>query len=139
MRILADTNVISELQKPSPDARLVAFFDHQQGTDTFLSVMTIGEIQYGLIRMPTGRRKTILEDWLNRLKQSYGNRILPIDLGTSELWAEIAARLHAHGENISMTDSLLAATAMRHGLHLATRNVRHFISTGVLVVNPWQE
>jgi predicted nucleic acid-binding protein len=65
--------------------------------------------------------------------------MLPVDLETARLWGEITARGRKGGKTLAALDGLIAATALRHGLHLMTRNERDFADTGVLIVNPWQE
>ena len=137
MRMLLDTNVISEAQKLKPDPRVSTFLDNLDPNNSFLSVMTIGEITYGIERMPHGKPRIARSDWLNEVLTDFAGRILPIDQECIQVWAEVAARLHSTGNNIEQADSLIAATAIRHGMHLATRNERDFDMTGVMLINPW--
>jgi predicted nucleic acid-binding protein len=86
-----------------------------------------------------GRKKKALASWLNGLETQFADRILAIDAETARLWGEITARARKSGEVIPAVDGLVAATALRHGLHVMTRNIRHFESSGALVLNPWQD
>lgn len=88
---------------------------------------------------PGSRERTGLERWLAGLELQFAGNVLVVDLETSHIWGEIAARAQRIGETLSAGDGLISAAAIRHGLHVMTRNVRHFEPTGVLVVNPWTD
>ena len=138
MRVLLDTNVISEIRRPRADARVVQRVRDLQPQDTFMSVITIGELVYGMTRLPAGKKRRELEAWLIALEQSYASRILPVDSETARAWGEIAAAVGANARTLPPQDGLIAATALRHGLHLMTRNTKDFEGTGVLLINPWE-
>ena len=137
MRVLLDTNVVSELQSSQIAPSVASFFKHLAEERTFISVITVGEIAYGIHRMPESSRRRELSAWLTRLERQFGSRIVGCDVETARIWGELVARLHGQGNNIEKFEGLLAATAIRHGFHIATRNVRHFSETGALLVNPW--
>jgi len=80
----------------------------------------------------------MLSEWVSLIENLHGDRILPVDLETVGVWAEISTKADRSGRPLSVIDGLIAATAMRHGLTLVTRNARDFEATGVLLVNPWK-
>lgn len=137
MRVLLDTNAVSELRRAAPDPRVVRCVRAVAAEDSFLSVLTIGELVFGVKRLPQGRKRLELEAWLSAIEREYSTRILAVDFETAQIWGEIAAIREAMGRPLSVQDGLIAATAIRNGLHLVTRNVSDFEHTGVLAVDPW--
>jgi predicted nucleic acid-binding protein len=107
--------------------------------DTFISVVTIGEIAKGIELLPEGRRRNSLVAWLREIEAEYGEQILPCDIEIARVWGELTGRAQRQGHTIAAADGLIAATAIYHRLSLATRNVRHFIATGVSLINPWED
>lgn len=103
-----------------------------------MSVLTLGEVGKGIALLPASRKKA-LASWLLALESQFADRILGIDLDTARLWGELTAPAQKSGAVILAPDGLLAATALRHGLHIMTRDTRHFSLTGALVVDPWRE
>ena len=85
----------------------------------------------------TGTKKNLTK-WLAGIESDYGGRILPLDVETARIWGEVTARTQRKSIVIPPTDGLLAATALRHGLHVMTWNTKHFEASGVLVLDPWQ-
>lgn len=138
MRALFDTNVVSELKRAAPDARVVRCVRAVLPENSYLSVVTLGELACGAKRLPVGKKRSSLEAWVSALEQGYGSRILGIDIETAHIWGTLAAALEAKGRAIQPQDGLIAATAIRHGLHLVTRNNADFEHTGVLIINPWE-
>jgi toxin FitB len=138
VNILLDTNVISELYRANPDDRVRSMVARQQPDTVFLSVITAGELRNGVFLLPVGSRRAGLEKWIHEGEQHYADRLLPVDLETCHIWGEIAARARSQGIQIPATDGLIAATAIRHGLHVMTRNVKDFEPTGALIINPWE-
>jgi len=137
MRLLLDTCLLSELQKPQASPAVTAFMDGQPDYLLYVSVISLGEIARGLALMPDGRRKLGLEAWRSQLSSQFEERILPVDQETAERWGELTAAGKKKGLAIPTADGLIAATALRHGLHVATRNTSHFEQAGAMVVNPW--
>ena len=86
-----------------------------------------------------GRKKRTLNSWLTALESQFADRILPVDHATAHLWGEISARVQQAGLMLPVVDGLLAATAVRHGLHLMTRKTSQVAATGALIIDPWQE
>ena len=139
MSFLLDTNVVSDLKARRPDAHVTRWIEGQDPESVFLSVITIGELNRGIQRLPDSGRKKVLSNWLTGdLLVLYGDRVLPLDLPVMMTWGALVARMEANGQLIPVIDSLLAATATHHGLTMATRNVRDFKPTGITIVNPWE-
>lgn len=134
---LLDTNAISEPKRARPDAGVVAWLNNQLLTDLHLSVITVGELRRGIIRLEPGRRRDDLDFWLAQLVLRFGDRILPIDVEVTDRWAALAEAQRGAGRTADMSDELIAATAHVHGLSVVTRNVRHFEHSGCRVVSPW--
>ncbi len=134
---LLDTNVISEPKRSRPDAGVMVWLGDQLLSDLHLSVLTVGELRRGIVRLEPGRRRDDLDFWLADLVLQYGDRILPVDLEVTERWAALAEANRAAGRASEMADELIAATAHVHGLTVVTRNVRHFEPSGCRVLSPW--
>jgi predicted nucleic acid-binding protein len=135
--LLLDTNVLSEWQKTQAAEAVVRFGEEIKHQNTMISVISVAEFGYGVARLPLGRKRTELELWLANVENEYSGRILAIELETARVWANLVARLRGSGRNITEADAWIAATAIQHGLQLATRNVRDFAETGVPLINPW--
>ena len=138
MRVLLDTCVLSELRKSNCHPNVRKAIEDCADTSLFLSVITVGEITKGIRLLIYGQRKRELQSWLQTLEQDYADRILPIDLDTVHIWGEIIASAQKSGQTIAASDGLIAATALRHGLHIMTRNIGDFKSSGGLLINPWE-
>ena len=136
MSYLLDTNVISELRRKAPNPGVVEWFSQRPATTLYLSVLTLGELRKGVEGLADGKRRGLLLDWLEtELPLFFGGRILAIDSAVADRWGKLAA---AAGRPIPAVDSLLAATAVHHGLSLVTRNSRDFAGFGLDVINPWR-
>lgn len=138
MKVLLDTCVLSELRRGKSDAPVTAAVAALPHDALFLSVITLGEIVKGVDLLAEGRKKKELRQWLQIIKSDFSDHILGIDPMTAQIWGEITARAQLRGILIPASDGLIAATALQHGLHLMTRNTKHFIATGVLVLDPWK-
>lgn len=105
----------------------------------YLSVITIGEIQKGIEKLPNSRRRRALQDWLNdELLVRFENRLVTLDVDVLLTWGRLTARLESAGTVLPAIDSLLAATALHGNLVLVTRNEADFVRTGVKLQNPWR-
>jgi predicted nucleic acid-binding protein len=136
---LADTNIPSELTRPNPDARVVAFLNRIDKESVYLSVLTLGEIRKGVASLPDGNRRRLLENWIRTtLRPWFANRILPVTESIVDRWGILAAEAKSRGVGLSVVDGLIAATAIEHDLTLLTRNVSDFSGTGVTILNPWE-
>ena len=124
MSYLIDTNVLSELRRKEPDPQVVRWISQRPATTLHLSVLTLGELRKGIAALADGDRKSRLLDWLEvELTGFFAGRILPIDATTADQWGRLMAQA---GRPLPAIDSLLAATALTHGLTLVTRNVKDF-------------
>lgn len=138
MRVLVDTCVISEIAKKKASKRVRDRVAGLKSAETFLSVITIGEITNGIQRLAASRKKGTLEAFLSNLERHFESRVLGINAETARIWGEVTAKAANRGKVIPATDGLIAATALQHGLHVMTRNTRDFSETGALLVDPWQ-
>ena len=135
MSYLLDTNVISELVRAKPDARVVAWFREVPDETLHLSVLTLGEIRKGVEGLAAGARKEKLRVWLEtELPGWFGDRLLAVDAAVADRWGRLLAQV---GRPVAAVDSLLAATALHHELRLVTRNTADFDFPGLEVVDPW--
>lgn len=138
MNFLIDTCVLSEFVKKKPAQKIVDWLKDQEEESLFLSVMTIGEIQKGVVRLPESKKKKDLQIWLNRdLKRRFEGRILPVDDRVATLWGEILGHAEIKGDAVPAVDGLIAATGLAHDLVVITRNAKHIAKTGVRLVDPW--
>ena len=120
---LLDTNVISELVKPRPEASVTAWVEDTDESLLYLSVLTLGEIRRGIAALPQSRRRAILEAWLNKdLRARFEDRILIIDQNVADRWGLLTAVARDSGVALPVIDGLLAATALEHNLTLVTRD-----------------
>ena len=138
MKVLLDTCTLSELRLPKPDAGVASAIRDLDSDDLFVSAITIGEIVKGVALLQDGQKKRQLQSWLQTLERHYGDRLLPIDLETCRMWGELTAAAQKAGRTIPASDGLIAATARRHGLYIMPRNTADFESTGVPLLNPWE-
>jgi hypothetical protein len=138
MRVLLDTCVLSDLRHPKGHPGVRHAVDALNEEELFASVISIGEILKGISLLRETSKRRALEAWLNTLQRDYGDRLLGIDLETSRLWGELTARAQKAGRVVHATDGLIAATALRHGLRVMTRNTSDFELTGALLLNPWE-
>jgi toxin FitB len=139
-RFLLDTNVLSEFNRRGEPDRLVKQGLEAADTDSlYASVLTFGEIRFGVELLPPSKRRTQLEQWLDRdLPEWFEGRILPVDQSTADQWGLLRVQAQMKGRPLSVIDALLAATALRHNLTIVSRNVSDFSVVGLAVVNPWE-
>jgi len=137
---LLDTNIISELVKPKPEANVTDWIENTDESLLYLSVLTLGEIRRGIATLPQSRRRTVLEAWLDKdLRARFEDRILVIDQEVADRWGLLTAAARKEGIVLPVIDGLLAATALEHNLTLVTRDTGQIPAMGVAVFNPWQE
>ncbi len=144
MTYLLDTCIVSKLRKISyqPNESLKNWILSHAETGYYISALTIGEIQYGISKLPPSEaeKKRILEEWLLAdLTPRFANRTLPIDVHTVSIWGMMRGKQQYKGYVFPVIDSLIAATAIQHNLILATDNIHDFEKTGALLVNPCAE
>ena len=139
MRSLLDTCVVSEVARQNGNEGVKNQISTLSEDDLFLSVITIGEIAKGICLLEPGRKKNRFSKFLHDLEQEHGNRILEIDSETARIWGELSAATRRKSKSTSVADGLIAATAIRHGLRVMTRNVADFEHTGAMILNPWEQ
>ncbi len=139
MRVLLDLCVLAELRHPQGNEAVKAAIALIPDDDLYLSVLMVGNIARAGTLLPNGRRKRELNNWLITLKSQFTDRILTVDFETAQLWGEINARVQQSGKSLPAVTGFIAATALRHGLHIMTRYPTKFAATGVLIVDPWKE
>lgn len=139
VRALLDTCVLSEVRKPRGNPRVRQWVDDLDADDLFVSVITLGELTKGLALLAEGPHRQNLAMWLSGVEHQFTGHVLPVDHDVARLWGELSARAQIRGIQIPVADGLIAATALRHGLHVMTRNTKHFAITGALTLDPWTE
>ena len=134
MKYLVDANILSEPTKPTPEPRIIEWLRAHE-PDIAVDPVILGELRFGILILPKGKKRTSLEGWFNA---GVGRlHCLPWDVETGLKWAELLARLRATGKAMPIKDSRIAATAAVHGLAVATRNRTDFVNAGVRVVDPF--
>ena len=134
---LLDTNVISEPSKPDPNPHVLRWIAQNDERSLFVSVLTFGEINRGISLLPASKKRERYQRFLELLGERFGERALPFDRAAAEQWGALLARCSASGTPMPTIDSMLAATALTHGLTIVTRNVGDFRPAGVPLVNPF--
>lgn len=136
--IVLDTNVVSEFMTSVPDARVADWLDRCPADELFLTAVTVGELTYGVRRLPAGSRKdALLTRTAELLDGPFRGRLLAFDPHSATHYGSIKAEREATGQPISDADAQIAAICRRHTGCLATRNTKDFVDTGIAVVNPW--
>lgn len=138
MRLLLDTNVLSEVTRPAPNARVLNWLDGLDEDRSFISVVSIAEIRRGVALMDEGRKREALAEWLARdLPQRFEQRVLPVDELVALAWGDLMGLAKRSGRGLSSMDGLIAATAIAGELILATRNTKDFEGFGMELFDPW--
>ena len=136
MRYLFDTNTLSETVKPVSNASVVAWLDGLNYDNCFVSVLTLGEIRKGVERLAPSARRERFKQWLEvALPNRFGNNVLDVDLEVADRWGRLTIEQARTPRPI--VDSLLAATALTHGLTLVTRHTDLVGIPGLEIFNPW--
>ncbi len=136
MGYLLDTDVLSESSNPQPDERVMDWLDAHDH-EASLSTISLGEIVKGIELLPSGKRKNELAAWFKRLEKWCENRLLPPTAQVMHQWGHLCARHQRKGRLLPVLDSLIAATAITHGLTLVTRNTSDY-PPEVSLINPWK-
>jgi predicted nucleic acid-binding protein len=131
--ILVDTNVLSELPRPRPNAKVVDWFAHQE--TVHLSVITLEELAFGVARA-TPRARSRLGRWLGALLEARPS-VLDVTPAIARISGELRAARESRGRRVAQADMLIAGTALAHGLTLATRNTKDFDGCGVALFDPF--
>jgi len=137
--ILLDTNVISEIMKPAPDDRVVAWLNNLDSGVLYVSSVTIGEIEYGLRIMPDGKKRDRLRDrFAGFMAQAFATRILSYDETVARAYGDIMGLRRETGRPMTAPDGQIAAIARTGGYTLATRNIKDFHGCGIELINPFE-
>lgn len=138
MSFLLDTNLVSEWVKDKPNPGVMEWFARIEVAQTFLSVVTISEVRYGIERMAPGSRRKRLDDWLGgELLPSFDGRIIPVDIVVADACGRLIARSEKLGRPIEPRDAFIAATAEVYELTLVSRNASDFQPTVKTILSPW--
>lgn len=135
--IILDTNVISELMHPAPDANVVGWVDRQSGGSIWITSITIFEVTFGLETMVSGRKQTALRHSFEALRRRLQEKIALFDESAAVETAELMAARQKAGRPRDLRDTMIAGIVVAHHATLATRNVSHFSDISAAVVNPW--
>lgn len=137
--IVVDTNVVSELMRPSPSPQVREWVNGQTPDELCTTAVTVAEIRYGLERLPGGRRKDSLLTTATEVFAAFSEFIQPFDADAAIWYATIVAHRDRLGFPMDGFDAQIAAICRTHGAALATRNAKDFRETGIDVIDPWQE
>jgi predicted nucleic acid-binding protein len=132
---LIDTNVVSELVRPTPDARVLAFLARER--DLWLSVVSLHELSYGAARLSDSNRRRRITAWLDSIRLQFKGRWIGVDEEIANQAGRARAEAAAVGRSVTPMDSIIAATASSRSLTLATRNLRDFEAVAVATFDPW--
>ncbi len=135
---LLDTNVISELRRPRPSARVRSFIAGQRLEDLFVSTVTFAEIRYGIETVTDPIRRAELNDWLlHRVRPMFDQRVLEVSEDVMFKWRLLVEDGRKVGHTFSQPDLIIAATALQHGLTIVTRDTGDYKLARVPFLNPW--
>lgn len=138
---LLDTNVLSEFRRSAfqPDPNVHRWVESADPETLFTSVLSLGEVRKCIELLPTSKKRSDLERWLDAdLNGWFENNLLPVTKAISNRWGMLAALSQQKGSPLRTIDGLLAATALENGLTVATRDTRHFEDLGVTIFDPWK-
>ena len=138
--VVIDTNVISELMRPTPDSAVMAWFSRQHSADLHLTAVSEAELRAGAAILPAGRRRDRLAAEVDAVvREDFAGRVLPFDSAAARTYAAIAASRRSVGRPILEADCQIAAIARARGAAVATRNGADFENCGIDVIDPWTE
>jgi predicted nucleic acid-binding protein len=135
--VVLDTNVISELLRSAPDARVVAWVSALSPAAVCTTAVTLAEVRFGIACLPTGRRRSLLQAAASDVFATFANRVLPFDVIAAGHYADVVAERDHAGAPISGFDAQIAAVCRAHHATLATRNTRDFDRLALVLIDPW--
>ncbi|WP_322748572.1 MULTISPECIES: type II toxin-antitoxin system VapC family toxin [unclassified Frankia] len=135
--IVLDTNVISELMRAAPAARVVTWVTGRPGTALNTTSVSLAEVRYGIVRLPIGRRRELLLAAADDVFAVFRDKVLPFDAAAGRHYADVVVEREQAGAPISGFDAQIAAICRSHDAVLATRNTNDFTGLGLELVNPW--
>lgn len=136
-RFVIDSNVVSEIVRPRPEPRVIAFL--KERSDLWLSAIVFHELAYGVARLASGARVEALDNYIEQMKQRFPGRIVAIDVRLAEAAGRLRCAESKRGRTVPILDSFIAATAIAKVGTLITRNIKHFQGLGFPVANPWED
>ena len=136
--IIIDTNVISEMMKPSPVTAVLDWFNEQEAVSLYLTTITIGEIGYGIRALPDGKRRRLLAEGFEALlTAAFENRILDFDEAAARRYGDVMGSRKEMGRPLGSLDGQIIAIARANTCAVATRNIRDFEYCGLTIINPF--
>ncbi|HTC46727.1 MAG TPA: type II toxin-antitoxin system VapC family toxin [Candidatus Aquilonibacter sp.] len=135
--IILDSNVLSELMSPKPEARVIAWLDRQPQTSIWTTSITVFEIRFGLQVMPTGRRRDIYTQGFERLLDGIDHRIAPFDTEAAQKASSLMASRKLKGRPRELRDTMIAGIVLARHATFATRNIAHFDDVSATLIDPW--
>lgn len=135
--IILDSNVVSEVMRPQPDEKVIAWLNRQPRSSVWTTSITVFEIRFGLQIMPAGKRREVLSEGFENLLNTIDLRIAPFDHEAAEHASDLMASRRAQGRPRETRDTMIAGIVLAHHAILATRNVRDFDDISTSVVDPW--
>jgi predicted nucleic acid-binding protein len=135
--IILDSNVVSELMRPRPEERVIAWLDRQAGSSIWTTSVSVLEIRFGLEIMPAGKRRDVYARGFEGLLEEIDHRIAPFDIESAEHASTLMASRKMQGRPREDRDTMIAGIVLARHATLATRNVAHFDDLSAPVVNPW--
>jgi predicted nucleic acid-binding protein len=136
---LLDTNVLSELRRPKPERKVVAFVAAQPLDELFVSSVTFAEIRFGIELVGNPARRAELNDWLtHKVRPMFDQRVLAVSEDIMFKWRLMVDEGRKTGHTFSQPDLIIAATALHHGLTVVTRDTDEYDKARVPVLNPWE-
>ena len=137
--MVLDTNVVSELMRPAPNAVVLAWLNNQPADTLWLNSVVVSELLYGIARLPDGKRRAQMAQTVQAmLDEDFSGRVLSFDLEAAVVYADLVAMRERQGLPMNVADAQIAAICLAHGATLATRNTKHFEGLGLTLMNPWQ-
>jgi toxin FitB len=137
--IVLDTNVVSELMRPSPVLAVLGWLRRQPGSDLYTTAVTAAEVRYGIARLPDGKRRDLLARAADEVFAAFPDQVLPFDAAAASSYADLVARRERLGIPIDGFDGQIAAICHSHRASLATRNSKDFHNTGITITDPWHD
>lgn len=138
MKVILDTNVISETAKEHPDQNVIKFLDGLDPTTTYLTSITAAELLYGVELLPEGKKKRRIEDKVGVvLRELFKDRILTFDFAAAARYASKAGEARSRGQSVSFADGAIAAIAIDNSAMIATRDTAPFLAMNADVIDPW--
>jgi len=135
---LLDTNILSELRRPKPEPKVLAFVAAQRLEQLYISVVTVAEIRFGIEALPDATRRSELNDWLaHKVRPMFEQRVLPISEDVMLNWRLLVEQGRRIGHTFSQPDLIIAATGRHHGLTIVSRDTADYARARVSVFNPW--